>query len=451
MKSPDRVAWLEGAELYPQHLQQQDLFHEQLLDLRLGQVVPHAWGVARLELDPAALGLGQIRVLRFEGAFPDGATVVFDAGDALAPGTRSIEGQFGPTQKALEVFLALPRERFGVPSYVEKRERSGARYTLAPRATADVGGTAPEQQVAFARPNLEILLGNENRGEAEVVKIAEIVRDSRGGLLYDERFIPPALRIGATPYIINGLDRLLSLAVAKQRDLSRALRQGEGSGVEFGAGDVTRFLQVFALNSAIPMLGHLATSPELSPRTAYLSLAQLYGQLTTFVIDADPADLPAYSFTDLGVTFEELFARITQLLHATVREQYVGVTMQARDGRLLAALNDPRFDASPEVYLAVRSDLPEAQIAERFGRLARVASASDIVYLQRANASGAALRYVAKPPPEIPVRAGVIYFAVSAHDVHWQGVLRDRTLAVVLPAPFNLATTQVEVMAVPRR
>lgn len=449
MKTPQRVAWLEGAELFPQHLQQQDAYHERLVDMRLSQLTPEAWGVGRLELDPGALAAGQVRVSVFEGVMPDGTPVVVDANEPEAPPARAIEPSFSPTQKALDVYLALPRERDGAPSYGETA--GSARHTIVTRTIRDAGGSAPDHPVTFGQRNLTLLFGNEaGTGDFEAIKIAEVVRDARGALAFNERYVAPALRLEAAPVIGAGLRRLLALLVAKHRDLARARRQGEGSSVEFGSGDITRFLQLSALGGAIPVVSHLAESPELSPRTAYLALADLAGRLTAFVIDGDPTTIPAYAFQDLGRTFGDLFTTINGLLHATVREQYVALPLEIRDGRYVVALDDPRFEAAREILLGVRSDLPEAQTAERFARLARVAAAGELSHLIRVNAAGVALRLTPKPPPEIPVRAGVVYFSVSPEDLHWQSALRDRSLAIALPPAFASGATNIELYAVPR-
>ncbi len=451
MSTPMAVAWLEGVELYPQHLQQQDAHQEALLSARVSQLAPQAWGVSALELDRAALAAGQVRIARFEGVMPDGLYVAFGPGGGEAPSARTLEGHFGPTQKSLDVHLAVPRARPGSPLYAEAGGPGAghARFLVVGQPVVDAGGTAGEQTVSVLRPNAAVLLGGEIRGDHVTLKIAEIVRDGRGAVVLNDRFVPPALRVGASPFIGLELGRLLALFVAKQGELSRARRQGQGSSVDFGAGDVTRYLQLSAVSGAIPVIKHLAETPELSPMTAYLALAQIFGALCTFTIDADPSEAPRYDPLAPGPVFEELFARITALLHATVRDQFVSIPLQLQDGRLVVGLEHPQLEHARDIVLAVRSELPEGELVERFGRMAKIASARDVAYLVRANSSGAVLRPLTKAPPEIPVRAGVCYFGISPQDSHWQGALRDRSLAVALPPGMSAATTSVELIVVP--
>ncbi|HEX2659791.1 MAG TPA: type VI secretion system baseplate subunit TssK, partial [Polyangia bacterium] len=56
MKPPQRVVWSEGMLVSPQHMQQQDLYHERLLDERVAALAPYRWGVVAAEIDAGGLG-----------------------------------------------------------------------------------------------------------------------------------------------------------------------------------------------------------------------------------------------------------------------------------------------------------------------------------------------------------------------------------------------------------
>ena len=51
MKPIQRVVWSEGMLVAPQHMQQQDLYHERLLDERIAALSPYRWGVVSVEID----------------------------------------------------------------------------------------------------------------------------------------------------------------------------------------------------------------------------------------------------------------------------------------------------------------------------------------------------------------------------------------------------------------
>ena len=56
MKPIQRVVWSEGMFLSPQHLQQLDAYHEELLQTRLSAASGHLWGIVWCELSREALG-----------------------------------------------------------------------------------------------------------------------------------------------------------------------------------------------------------------------------------------------------------------------------------------------------------------------------------------------------------------------------------------------------------
>src|SRR5262245_2512230 len=116
MKAPQRVVWAEGMLVSPQHFQQQDIYHERLLDQRIAALAPYPWGVVAIDIDAGALGADQLRLTKFVGALPDGQLIAFEDGDAECPAVRAIGPHFLPTQGSLDVYLALPKEREGVPS-----------------------------------------------------------------------------------------------------------------------------------------------------------------------------------------------------------------------------------------------------------------------------------------------------------------------------------------------
>ncbi|MBL8969190.1 MAG: type VI secretion system baseplate subunit TssK, partial [Myxococcales bacterium] len=67
-----RPLWTEGTLLCPQHMQQQDRYHEQQLAARLAVVAPHAWGVLAVRFDLAALQAGQLALTHLRAVLPDG-------------------------------------------------------------------------------------------------------------------------------------------------------------------------------------------------------------------------------------------------------------------------------------------------------------------------------------------------------------------------------------------
>jgi type VI secretion system protein ImpJ len=452
MKTPQRLVWSEGMFLSPQHLQALDRYHEALLERRLEALTPFAWGVLELEVDRAALGAGQLRLASFAGAFPAGLAVGFSGTDADAPPPRAIAEHFPPQARSVEVHLGIPRERDGLAAYGPEGTDAAAtrtRYTIAPRAVADATQPGATASVPFARPNLALLFGDEPRDDFETMKIAELVRTPAGQLAVSDAYVPPLLRVGASPWLAGEIRGLLARLIAKHRELADARRHRDGSSVELGGADVSRFLQLSILGGAIPEVTFVAEGEGATPAEAYLALARLAGELASFSTDADVAGLPRYAHTETRSSFEAILARIQEFVGGIGVERFVRVPLDVRGPVQLARFPDDKL-LRGKLFLGVKTSLPEPQVAEQLPRLCKIAALPDVQALVQASAPGLPLQFLSRPPPEIPARAGTLCFALGAGNERlWKNVLLDRTLALYLPPPFDPARAQVELLAIP--
>ncbi len=449
MKAPRRPVWSEGMLLSPQHLQSLDRHHEALVAARLGAVAPDDWGVLSLELDAGALAAGQVRVVRFGGVLPDGLPVGFDEADGDAPAARPIAEHLPAAARSVDLHVAVARQRDGVPAYAAEGQAQRIRFVSASRPVEDA--TAPGQQlsVTLARPNATLLFGDESREDFETVKIAEIGRNAAGQPALVESYVPPALKLGASPWLLARTREVLTRVVAKQRELSEGRRQRDAAPGELSGQDVSRLLQLFALNGQLPILAHLAEAADESPRAAYLALSTLAGQLSTFAADSDPATLPKFSHVDLRATFEPLFARLAELLGALATAQYIAVPLEQRAGGLhLGRMQDERI-LQAGLFLMVKSDLPEQQVADAVPRLCKMASTAEIQGLVQAAAPGLQITWLPRPPPQLPARTGTTYFSVAKTDRFWQSIATNRNIAIYLPPPFDPGKTKLELVGVP--
>jgi type VI secretion system protein ImpJ len=296
---------------------------------------------------------------------------------------------------------------------------------------------------------MKLLFGDEPRDDFDSLKIAELARDKSGSLVLVDNYIPPCLRIGASPFIMNELRSLLRLIVSKQRQIATRRRHRDESSLEFTASDVTLFLELHALNGVIPFLSHVIEAGNMRPHDLYLMLSRLGGQLCTFSAEADPSVMPPFQFTNLRITFEELFRRLTELMRAVALEQCITVQLErGADGLYRAKLEDERIDRCSQFLLMVRSELPEQVIVDQLPKLSKLGSWSEIQGLVQATSQGIPLQVTYRPPPEVPIRPGASYFALT-QDAGWRNVLREHAVALYLPHPLNSSQTSIELLAVP--
>ncbi|MET0341188.1 MAG: type VI secretion system baseplate subunit TssK [Polyangiales bacterium] len=449
MKPLQRVIWSEGMLISPQHLQQLDRYHETLLEERLSSVTPYGSGVFGLEVDLTSLDEGLFALRSLQVILPRGTTIVLEAGDVEMPKARVIAEHFPATRESIGVYLALTLEREGAVAYAGDDARIG-RYLSEPRTvTCEVEGTP--QVIAFARRNLRLVFDDEERADSEAIKLAELRRTEAGGFTMVEAYVPACLRVGASGYLQREVHRILGLMVARQRTLAGERSLRDDASVEFNAADVTRFLLLNALNTFIPTLRHIADAGDVSPLGLYMTLSQLAGQLCTFAAQEDPASLPAYKHQQLRDTFEPLFAKLTSLLRANVAGRHLKIALKPReDGLHLAKLNDEQMlRDGVRFVLSVTAPLDPSEVAAQVPRLAKIGSWSQIAKLVNNAVPGVPVRHELRPPKEVPIRPNQVYFSIDGASAHWNDVLRDRSIAVHLPPPFDPQKIGIELFAIP--
>jgi len=435
----------------PQHLQQQDRYQEALLCDRLDALSPFNWGVLRVEIDKKALAAGRVQLTTFEGVLPDGVVLSLRSGHPELPGTRDIADHFPHAADHLDVYIGLPEEREGIDNFAEDAQNTNGhvRYAASNRNMYDLAGSGSTAEVPFARRRPVLLFGDEPREGIICFKLAEIVRDDAGSSVISEPYIPPCLRVDASLFLVAGLRRLLGTMLTRHKALSEARRHAGSSSVEFSAKDVTRYLLLSAINSNIPVLKHIVDSGHTTPAECYTTLLKLAGQLTTFSTTIGPTELPHFDFNNLRTTFEELFARLTALLQATIEDSFVALALQARnDGMYMGSSEDERLWLCSQFVLAIQTELPEQPTATQVPRLSKLASWNEIGSILTMATPGAAVEVTYRPPPEIPVKSGLVYFTVATDNAYWRNIKADKNIALYLPPLFDPKTTSVQLLGV---
>lgn len=446
-----RVVWGEGLLVCPQHFQQQELYYQELIDVRSTWPNPYAWGLTKLEFDQVALKTGEFALKEIQGVLPGGITVDLDEGDPALPSARPIGPAFESTAAVLEVYAGVAKAVEGSENYGTPDGTTATRaFEMWSRDVLDLVDAATEVSVSFARPKVTILFGNENRDHFQTIKIAELRRDDSGGFELTADFVPTCLRLSGAKPLRAWTSDLLKLMVAKRRAIAGALRQVDSSRVEFTAQDVTRSLQLSAIASQLPMVRHLAEAPEAGPFQLYSALVALAGHLTTFSAEIAPEELPTYSHSDLRETFSELFAKLRTLLELAMAENFFEVPLEARrDGMWISMLKDPRFLECPVYVLALDANVPQQEVANRVPHLSKVASWKQIPKIVRSAIPGAPIKVSHRPPPEIPIRPHEVYFVIDTSHEYWEQILREKTVAIFLPPPFDSGRAKARLFAIP--
>jgi type VI secretion system protein ImpJ len=446
-KQYDRVIWREGMLISPQHLQQQEQYESQILHERLAASTPLSWGVQAIEFDSGAMKSGRLELTRFDGVLSDGT----DLRGKIAAPTRTIGDHFPTTAKQLEVALGIPVLREGVSNFHEVDSEWRGRYLVTARSVGDITMSKNTRNIDVGKPAPVLLFGEEKDEDHVKLKIAEIVRDEDGSFTLSDSYIPPVLNIGASPVIMAGLREVMSLAVVKQRALTSTRRQRDAASIEFAAADVTRYLLLNAINSGLPLLKHTSEEPRTSSLAAYLMLLQFAGGLTSFTGEVDPASFPRFQYLDLRSCFLPMFQHIKTMLGAAVKDMSIKIPLEAReDGMWIGRLSEQKMVDCKDWVLAVESDSPEQQVANKLPQLSKMSSWKQIAAIVKAATPGVPLLPTHRPPNEIAIKPGQVYFMIKKDDGYWRDVLAERTIAIYVPPPFDPKHAKITMMGIPR-
>jgi type VI secretion system protein ImpJ len=433
-----KVVWNEGMLLTPHHFQQWDNYHEELLNSRLASLVPYEWGILDLQVNRESVNNGYFEVVRCSAIMPDGLMLNIPQTDP-APSPRSVEGHFDSAAQNLDVYLSIPAKRVGAANYQANGKDGGrmVRYLQDPAVMPDETTGDNEQQLALARGNLKLLFGGEVREGYGTIKIAELGRTATGQLALSENYIPPALNVAASTWLVNLHRQIIEILITKSTTLGEQRRQRAASLADFTTSEVAAFWLLHTVNAAIPGLAHLFRTRVVHPERLYLEMAKLAGELMTFSTDRHPKDIVRYEHTDLYYTFSQLATEIRDLLETVIPTRCVPIPLEnVRESLYTGRVQDERLLAEAAFFLGVRAQVPEGRLIERVPRVVKIASRDTIDAVIGSAMEGVKLLHASPPPAPIPTRVGYHYFGLDTVGPFWDRIRGSKGLAVYIPNEF---------------
>ena len=443
--------WKEGLFIMPQHFQLFDEHTEAQLDRRLETLAEYGWGIAELELDEGELARGLFRIEKCVAVMPDGMLVELDSDRTLQGVVAMSSGALVGGSQSLEVYLAIPgTESRGTANYAGDGAAAGTRFVHSVEEVPDIFGGSAEAPVDCLRPNVQLLLGHQNRQSYVCVKLAELQLGESGALKVSDDYIPPCLKIRASHAIMDRLSRLVAAMGAKQKNLAERYGGRAGNMLEFGAADMSTFWYMHTLNTWLPRLLHYNNQGHPHPEALYLELCSLAGQLNSFEVGATPEDLPAFSFLDLSATFFPLFDRLMDLLGTVVAAKYQTIDLeQVQDGVFVGKPADPHMLRTHTLFLVAGGDVDESVLRQQLPHYLKIGSTDALTQIVSAALPGVKAAIDMSPPAAIPVRAHMVYLRLDSSGEHWDAVLQSGTIAIYQPISPQRVT--LELLAVPRR
>lgn len=449
----NRAAWREGTFLSPQHFQQAERFFEQRDHFVLEMAQPFPWGVIQRSIDANKIRNGEFHLERLHAILPDGLRVNIGRNDPLPP-ARAFESIFTPAKDTLTVYLGVPIETPGIPSYdrwpeeIHDRERQ-TRYCVHMHECYDRTREYAKREIEIASIRSRILFGGESREDHTCLPIARLTRASEGFVLDDE-FIPPALSIAACSRTEERARALGNAARTKMVRLqSQRCRSSSRSSdpFAFSRRDAALVARLLPLGELESKLHSVLQAPNLPPFSLYTLLCECERQFSALHLSPHEAPHIPYRHDDLENTLTPLLKRLSAFVERPFRQSYLRVRLHSRSGGFWRGALEPDFlEARGELVLAITSDHTADELARRVPDLAKLASPSQITDVIARAVRGAPIHHMRHLPETIPAETKTVYFSLDQQHPDWQRVVEEKALALYLGVPLDKAPTRVEVM-----
>jgi type VI secretion system protein ImpJ len=430
-----KVVWNEGMLLTPQHFQQWDNYHEELMNSRFRSISPYEYGVLDLQVNREAIANGNFQVTSCFAVLPDGLMINIPDADAI-PDLRPVGDHFHPEKDRLGVHLAIPAKKMGAANFQANGTKADAnlRFLQEGALVKDETSGTNEQPLAYARSNLRIIFDDELRDGFTSLKIAELQRTATGQLTIAENYIPPVLKVAGSPWLVNMLRQLVEILITKSSSLGEQRRQRNASLADFTTAEVAVFWLLHTVNSYVPTMAHLFKTPLVHPEKLYIEMAELVGKLMTFSTEVHPKDIVRYEHDDLYFTFSQLSAQLRELLETVIPSRCVPIPLEKINPTLyIGRVEDERLLSDAGFYLAVNAQMPEAKLIEGVPRVVKIASRDVIDTVVGRALPGVVLSHANPPPAPIPSRVGFRYFMLDTTGAYWEGIKGSKVIAVYVP------------------
>lgn len=446
MSAGGRVAWREGMFLRPQHFQQQERFLDWNLNLRLEGTRPYPWGITELLIDESLAPMGKFAVLRCSGVLPDGTAFSFPDQMPLPP-PLDIPAD---TRDAV-ISLTVPAQQLGSIEFAES-ESAGAeiRFAVDELEVADnFSGDRVREVVETGRPNLRFGVTRDQIYGRICLGLVRVRELQNKRLLFDDRYIAPALDIRACTRLKGGLSDIIGRADQRAEELAmRAVEATDG-----GAETFASFLLLQALNRWVPILNHLDSLPSVHPERLYETLVAMAGELATLARPERRAPpFPAYEHDNLQLTFDPVFGLLQTMLAYDVPRSAIQLPLEEREpGSYISVIRDHSLYQYGYFYLSVNTAGNLEQARAMFPNLAKIGAGQNMHKIVHGALPGIPLRHTPTPPAQLRVLPGYVYFELDRGVPEWRDFAGANALGLHVADPNNmLPGLKVELWCVKR-
>lgn len=413
MSWSSKIAWTEGLFLRPQHFQQADRYHEHLVEARVGRITPYPWGITALEVDHDLAQQGKFAVRRVAGVMPDGTP--FDLPDhSPLPEPLPLDEKLANAV----IGLAMPAIAPNTREVDFKESDSASRFTRDTEFLIDsTSSLRQEEELEVAHPRLNFRILQKGRTGFISIGLARVVEIQDNTIVFDEKYLPPALITRAHPEITGMLDRVIGWIDSRLEELGRyAADPSSGGGLQSAD-----YFILQCLNRTITVMRHFRGSQYVHPERLYEELIRAAGELATYTTKERMAtDYPAYDHDDLEATFRPVLRDLQNALAARMERRAIRLELIERaENVFVSPIRDRALFQHATFILEVAASKTLTEIQQTFPQLFKMGPNTKMQEIVHTHLPGVPLVHLPTPPRQIRALTDHVYFRLDKQTPLW--------------------------------
>lgn len=430
----NKVIWSEGMFLQPQHFQQQNRYHERLLENRIAPLLGYYWGFSSLELNSAALMLGKIQLTSGRGIFPDGTPFNFPGQDKV-PLPLDIDVNL----RDEVIVLALPVQRVSATETDSGDGQDGnlARYSIEEIEVSDNNTQNPSNAcLQIGQLRLRLMRKRDATDAYTVLGVVQVTeRRADNQIVLHKEFIPPMLHVGSDVILSGYLQELCGMLHQRGEELASLITQPGHRGIA----EIADFLMLQTVNRYEALFLHLMKVSILHPERLYSLCLSFAGDMSTFdeKNSRRPSKHMEYQHDALALCFSSLMAELRRLLAQKIISSAISIQLEERQHNIrIALVHDKGLFKSANFILAVNAQLPAETIRVKLPVQVKVGPSEKIRDLVNLALPGIPLTPLPVAPRQLPFHAGFNYFELERKNDLWKQLEHSAGLVIHIGGQF---------------
>lgn len=422
--------------MLPHHFQAADAHLAEVVSTTEAWLQPYCYGIHDIAINADALSGFELRVPRLRARMRDGTLICVPENAHLS--TFDLKQPMAD-QSEVYVHLVLPELLPGHANTSLRSAGRASRFLLSETAWEEQNDGDNPQSIDVLQYNVQLVATTtsappENCESLPLLKLRRSLEADSSPVIDDDWF-PPLLNCQVWPGLREGILAAIHAQLGSYIQLQADYLRVHGGWSEANQPQIRKAIrQLEAANTSYPELVQITETAGSHPRTAYLALCRLVGQLAVLREDWMAPPLPLYDHDDLGRVF-----------HAVKREIDVSLTAEGASSKvqrfpfenrgewfevqLDAQWLQPQF----EFFIGVRSELHPEKLEQLFSSRWldwKLGSSRTINQIYTNGEAGLNLRRVVGVHETLPALKDQTFFTVKKIGQYWEHVSESRTLAL---------------------